>query len=224
MAATDYDFIQQRNSLIAQAMSKVGALSLGETLSAEQLQQGVLALNALVKSWQSEALFLFTLQLGDVTALATSSFSVPTDPATIAIDKAWVVESDGTETPLEVISWREYLDIKDKATAGKPQKICVSPMPTPLAYVYPVPSDTAVDLNVLYITKLKDFETATEDGGFTSIFANALIYGLAELLSDDYSVPLAERDRLERKASEFLMKAKRYTRDRSDKEFMESAY
>ena len=222
MASTDFDFIQERNALIEQALGKVGALTLGEVMSAEQVLQGARVLNSMIKHWQSKHIHLWTIQEHTESAVAADSFALPTDPGVIAIDRAAYL-NDTTEEPIKIISYREYKEIPDKDTAGNPTVICVAPEANPTAYLYPVP-DTALDIKLSLITRLKDWESNTESGGFISVWGDALVYGLASRLADDYGLPLAERQHYQRLAETYFLEAKRLDRDWAESDFMEGSY
>lgn len=223
MAASDFDFLPSRNKLIRRAFSIVGAIEKGDSLSADMLDQGIEALNSMVARWQTDMLFLWRQKeyTIDPWEVSTASKTLPSDPLSIGISSAqwW----DGVDwQPLEVISYESYLAITDRTTTGDPEKIASAPGQL-TAYIYPTPS-VERKARLVLITKGKDFDTATESGEFAARWNDALVYGLADSLSDEYPIPLSERERISRKAVTFFDAAKRYDRDRSDSEFVEPAY
>lgn len=223
MAATDYDFNSTRNEIIERALRIVGALSTGETVSAEMVEQGRISLNHLVKTWQSDNLFLWTLVPQTQALTATvASYSLPTDPAVIAIDKAYLRISNN-DTPVEVISYRNYIDIPNKTDPGDPVAVTVNNAISPTMYVYPVPA-TSRTLYYLAIVKLKDMDTAAGNANFPTQYLDALVYGLAANLADEYGLPISERELLVNKARQFYAVAKKSNRDRSDYEFVDGAF
>lgn len=62
MALSDYDFNTTRNEIIERAYRIIGKLDPGDTLPGDMMVQAVIALNSLVKSWQSKHVFLWTLR------------------------------------------------------------------------------------------------------------------------------------------------------------------
>jgi hypothetical protein len=226
MAVTDYDFNSTRNEVIERAFRIIGALSLGETLSADQILQGVTALNHVVKSWQSDHIFLWTLKALTISPLVggTATYALSTDPAVIAVDKAFLRQSN-KDLPLEVISWRDYQELPNKTDSGDPTCVTIDNLPAPTLYTWPVVSSvTGKSLYLLCITKLKDWDLAAGSGDFPVKFVDALTYSLAANLADEYGLPLGERNQLERKAASFYDIAKRGDRDRSDYEFVSGAF
>ncbi len=212
MTATDFDYIQTRNEVIEGAMRIVGALEIGQTLSADLLDQGVKALQLLVKSWSNKHLFLWSFDQSSFATVAAQELYTTTDLAgdddlIIGLDKAWVVDSS-EDMPLEVISYSRYLDIADKETnTGRPQVIAFKPTPDPSFYVWPSPDD-AYTIKTLCIYPLKDFDTAATTGDVPARFQRALKYGLAEDLFDEYPGPMNERQFVVDKAAELFREAK----------------
>lgn len=224
MATTDYDFIASRNDIMQRAFRMVGALPTGQSLSGEQYQQGALALNEIVKSWQSKRIFLWTLKSLTLNLSAgVASYSLSNDPAVIAIDQAFVQINTDEDRPVRIISWREYQTILDKTDTGDPYYCTIDNQPTPTLYVYPVQTATRV-FKYTAITRLQDFDSATSNGGIPVRFQECLTYSLAEALSDEYGVAISERERYERKAKELFREASRSDRDRADYEFVDGAF
>lgn len=208
MAPTDFDYIQTRNEIIEGAFRVVGALEIGQTLTADMLDQGVKALQLLVKSWSNEHLFLWSLgQDSFVTVASQEAYTSTLTQAIIGLDKAWVVESND-DLPLDVVSYSRYLDFYDKETnTGRPQVIAYRPTPTPSIYVWPSP-DAIYTVKVLTIVPLQDFDTAAATGDVAARFQRALKYGLAEDLFDEYPGPMNERQFVQGKAAELFRKAR----------------
>lgn len=208
MALTDFDYIATRNEIIEGAMRIVGALEIGQPLSADLLDQGVRALQQLVKSWSNEHLFLWSLD-----ALTFNTVADQTDYAAslyaplIGVEKAFVVE-DNDDIELEVVSWSRYQDIVDKEeNTGRPRLVAYKPTPAPSLYFWPTP-DAIYEIKTLCIVPLQDFDDADGTGNIPVRFQRALKYGLAEDLFDEYPGPMNERQFIKQKAFELFMKAK----------------
>jgi len=208
MAPTDFDYIQTRNEIIEGAFRVVGALEIGQTLTADMLDQGVKALQLLVKSWSNDHLFLWSLSQDSFATVASQEvYNSTLTQAIIGLDKAWVTESND-DLPLEVVSYSQYLDFYDKETnTGRPQVIAFKPTPAPSFYVWPSP-DAIYTVKVLTIVPLQDFDSAASTGDVHSRFQRALKYGLAEDLFDEYPGPMNERQFVQMKAAELFRKAR----------------
>lgn len=224
MALSDYDFNATRNEIIERAFRIIGKLSPGETLSGEMMTQAVIALNSLVKSWQSRHVFLWTLK--DFTQTLTTnvaSYSLASsDPPIYAIDRAYL-RIDNNDTRIEVASWRQYWDIQDKTSKGDPTLVALNTQLAPTLYVWPVPQQTRT-IYFTAIVRLKDFDTANGNPDFPSRYIDALTFGLAHSLSFEYGVPLSERKELERQYQSNFQDAKGGERERADFEFCDGAF
>lgn len=227
MAVADFNWQSTRNDIIERAFRICGALSLGEAMSSEQSDQGVQALNDMVKSWQSKHVYLWTEYSNTLTLSAsTASYALDTDPYIIAIEKAFIRVSN-VDTPIEVCSYHKYLDVSQKTTeATNPSLIATQwDRDTGLftAYVWPVPNATGT---IFYsgITRLKDWDTATSNGDFQPHWTDALTYGLAANLADEIGLPIREREYLTAKADDLLKEAKKGDKAIEENDCVEGAY
>jgi hypothetical protein len=229
MPATDYDFIATRNEIIARAMRIVGALASGETLPADRLQQGVMILNHIVKGWQADRIFVWSLKRLDVPmVVGTASYSlhnlnVNVDKV-LVVDRAALIDSTDIDVQVRQISWREYNIIEDKTSSGDPCAIAVDYQATPVMYVWPVPSRTGLTMALLAVTALKDEDTGASVGDIPVRFQEALVYALARDLADEYGLNLKERARYVQKAEFYYERLKRGDRERADMEFVKGAF
>lgn len=221
MAATDYDFQSSRNEIIQRAFRIVGALPLGQSLSAEQHAQGVMALNDMVKSWQTKNVFLWTLRKQTISlTTGNASYTAPVDPPFIAIDSAWMVDGSD-EDPVEVLSYRNYQQIPNKTHPGEPT--CVAFDYRSTIYVWPVPIANGT-LNLFTITKAKDWDTTTATGDFDVKWTEALVFGLAHRLSFEHTLELGEISNIKGMADESFALARKSDHGRGQREFVRSAF
>jgi hypothetical protein len=226
MAATDYDHQATRNEIIQGALRKIGALHPGESIGGSEMVAAVQALNDMVKSWQSKNIFLWTVVEFDLT-LATSDkdYAVPTDPPIILLEEAWYL--DGTTLcPVEILSWREFLDIRTPSDTGVPTHCTFKRGQSPEVHVWPTP--TATENNDTFrcrgVAKLKDWETAAGSGDFPAHWTLALQYGLAVELAPEYGLSDRRIVKLETRAAAEFITAKQFDRDGSEYETVRGAY
>lgn len=214
MSITDFDYLATRNEIIEGAFRIVGALEVEQNLTAGMLEQGVKALQLLVKSWSNKHLHLWSFNKSSFTTVAaqeayTTSDLVGDDDAIIGLDKAWVVSSND-DLPLEIISYSRYLDFFDKETnTGRPAAIAFKRTPSPSFYVWPSP-DAAYTIKTLSVYPLKDFDVADGSGNIPANFQRALKYCLAEDLFDEYPGPMNERQFVQNKAAELFREARNF--------------
>lgn len=201
------DYVATRNEIIEGAFRIVGALEVGQTLSANMLDQGIKALQLLIKSWSNKHLFLWTFNTTTNTILSGNAY-VDLDDAIIGLDKAWIVDATTSEDiALEVISWSAYNDIQDKTATGRPLLIAYKPTPEARFHVWPT-TDADYSIKCLGVYPLADFDSASGYGDTIVRFQRALKYGLAEDLFDEYPGPMNERQYVQGKAAELFREAK----------------
>lgn len=224
MAASDYDFNQTRTEVIERAFRIIGKLSPGETVTAEMHTQAVGALNTMVESWQSENVFLWAIKPFTQTVTSgVSSYSLSaTDPLLYGVDKAFI-RINNTDIPLEVVSYRQYIDIPVKTSGGDPVLVAVDNQISPTLYVWPVPQQTR-SLYLLGLVRLKDFDTSSGNPDFPVRYLKALAFGLASDLAPEYGLAATEQRNLMMIAEKEFLRAKRGERQRPDNNFLKGAF
>lgn len=223
MAVGDFDFSVSRDQIVRGALQKVGAVAIGDPIPGEEFNYAVQQLNQMVKEWQSQNIFLWQLVPFTVTTTPNqATVSLPVDPVFIGFDSAAWVNGTNHE-PIELISWRDYQAIQSKADKGTIEKLCLSKMQNGTIHVYPVPT-TAVQLRIVGVSKLKDWDTSTSTGDFPEHWSLALTYNLAAILCDDYGVPGGEEQKIVSKAGYFFGRAKGSNREGADVVRVRGAY
>ncbi len=138
---------------------------------------------------------------------AANTFSLPA--GYIQVDEAWVRQS-GTDTPLQRLSFEDYLNIYQKDSTGRATVYAVQETNSvPTVYIYPFPDATEIIINMLAVRVLEDFDAAGNNPDFPVEWLNMLVWGLADELADEYHLPLPERERISRKAHMYRTHAKR---------------
>jgi hypothetical protein len=125
---------------------------------------------------------------------------------------------------MEVVTYRHYHNVRNKESIGTPTMIALDyQIQSPSAYVWPIPTQ---DYTVIFlaITRLKDMDTAAGNPPMPERFINALVYGLADDLADEYGTPINERNRIAAKAEKFFHFAKASDRERPEHEVVASAF
>lgn len=202
MVATDYDFSQTRTQILERAMRQVGALALGEVMSAEQEQQGATILNTIVKSWQSRRTFLWTLSsFTQAFTISVATYTLPTNPPFVSVDAGFIRDSDNYDTIIERYSLADFKRIPDKTETGEPR--CFSSDGTNLL-LWPVPDATTYSFYGVGVTRLKDWDTAGATGDFPSQWINPLVYAVASDLATEYGLPIGERQQLKIEAESYF--------------------
>ena len=186
--------------------------------------QAVIALNSMIKSWQSRHVFLWTIkEFTQTVTNGVASYSLASvDPPPYAIDRAYLRISND-DRPIDVASWRQYIDIYNKTNSGDPSLVALDNQIVPTLYVWPVPTQTRT-IYYTGIVKLKDFDTAAQNADFPVRYIEAITFGLAHKLASEYGIPLQERRELERQFQAEFAEAKTGERERAEYEFVEGAF
>lgn len=181
--------------LIKNSLRLIGALSTGETPSADEAQDGLLALNNLIDSWSNEKLIIhqfvreeFTLTPGTQSyTLGASGVFVTSRPIKIESASLEIQGSIPYEVPMEIIDYDEWSRISDKALQSSiPTKLYVEgSFPNSTIYLWPVPS--TAEKVVLYSRKpLASLATIDSQILLPPGYQRALVYNLAIEIAPEY--------------------------------------
>lgn len=226
MAATDYDFNLTRTEIIDRAFRIIGVLSPGNSMGGDEQEQGRIVLNAMVSRWQSDHIFLWcqdtvTQALSD----NTQTYTLPTDKQVLTVDKAFL-RNGNNDTPIEIIGWDQFQELSPSNNAGDPSFLAVDYTPTGgTIYTWPtIGTAGSKSLFMLCTVKLKDFDTSIANPDLRAAWLDALSYGLAANLQDEYSLPISEREYNNGKATQFYNTAKKTDVKRPDYLCVRGAY
>lgn len=178
--------------MLKAAMRTIGVLATGETPTAEELNDGMEALNTMLKSWAAQGIMVYASTEITVSLVAsTASYSVGTG-GTVAVTRpstvlgGFIRDSGGHDYPINVISEGEYRGISEKATTSRPTSVFYDPLYS-LGYFrfYPTPnaSETAyLDCLVPWTA----FTALTDTVSFPPEYERAIKFNLALELAPEY--------------------------------------
>ena len=189
------------SDLLTTSLRKIGALSSGETIETTRQSEALSALQSMLRSWGALKANVFASIKEHITLTPTqyvytwgSGGDITTARPNQVIG-AYILDSDGTTHPVDLISEGRYRGITMKTTTSRPYALYYHPdYPLANVYLYPVP-ETAEDL---YLDSFKPF---TETGSFglstdTLVFPvyyeEPMVYNLAIRLAPEYgkAVPI----------------------------------
>lgn len=112
----------------------------------------------------------------------------------IGIDRPFLRDSNGVDTPLTTLTREGYMSIGSKYTEGKPHSIWFSrELGQPKVIMFPVPPNDSVDvLHYDAVKKPQDFDAANDNPDFTEEWFEALYLGVAARLGRNYNLPVHE--------------------------------
>lgn len=225
MAATDYDFQSSRTDIIQRALQIVGAIGYGDPVSAEHSAAAVIALNQIVKAWQNEHIYLWTVAPLEITlVVGQEDYALPSDPAVLWIERAYFRNSSNQDSPeLQIVEYSDYLAIVDKASQGTPLLLALDSQPSPTAYLWPVPNE-AKTLYCETVRKLKDWDAPDEHGDFDGRWDLALTWALAAELAPENGIRANELLAIQKTAGVEFLKAKGGNREHVTRTSIRSAF
>lgn len=222
--SNSYNFTSSRDEIITSAFRKIGALGDYETIDTERLNAGIAAINPMIKTFMTKGMPVWALTEVTVplSSFATIGFKTIGPSQTIelaykplkliqAIRRDSVVPANPTDTPVNIYTQTDFLDLSSKASTGAPVHVHYQP----LAYhgqlrVWPLPDtywQTNGSLILRFQRPFQDFDASTDEPDFPVEWHEALIYGLAVRLAPEYGVALNERQSLKQEAKEYLDEA-----------------
>ena len=171
----------------------------------------------MVRDWENEGLYLWKLaRTTQALVASTASYALLYSVADVLAEDIFIRNSSGTDTQVRYITRREYSNLPDKTTTGRPTLLYIEKATANsvavgsitqtyqgglVLYPWPVP-DSATD--VLHFTKVSSIQDVTLDSqnaDFPTKFQDALVFGLAYKLCFSHSVP-SDRARMVRDEAE----------------------
>ncbi len=152
---TTHDSTLTRNEIITKATQKVGGIEQGEVLDANQLADGIVALNNIIREldmkdanlWAISADPSYLTLVANTTRYLTgsSATTIPTD----ILELVAVSYRDGTgqDWPIAYVNTRDYEAIRDKLQQGDPSLVYLQPhsvLSSQVLFVHPVRSSVDV--------------------------------------------------------------------------------
>lgn len=185
-------FTEQRDLIIADALTMVGAVGPGQTPTGEQITHAARVLNALVKSVDAEGTFLWrTIRRTLTTTASTASYTLGTDVLDVDEPLRYVISGQTTGNIIRLTSRKDYMMISDRTQTGVPSQCFVEKvLPNAVTITFwPVPSATSDSIEYTAYIRAADFTTGSDTPDFDSRWIEPLVFGLASRLAYSYSQP-----------------------------------
>jgi hypothetical protein len=201
------NFATNRDSLISGALRLAGALSLGETPTADQVTEANETLNMLVKALQVDGMPLWAIKETTI-PLSTnvSSISIGLNqsvntPKPLKILQAYVHDiNSNVDIPMRIITRDLYNRLGNKTTNGSPVQLYYDVQREyGTIFIFPVPSSlesSTKNIKIVYQRPFEDFDSSTDEPDFPQEWFEAVKYGLATRLAGEYGIPLEDRKQL----------------------------
>lgn len=176
------------------ALKDAGVLGEGETASAETQLDAFDTLKMMVSQWQIDGLMIYAMAEISFAATGAQSYTIGTGGTVTAARPAEVAaafwRNGSTDDPLEVLtSYEDYQSIASKSDTGTPEAVYYDPdYALGTLYVWPKASTGSIYLTVR--SPLPSYASTTDNLSVPGEYELALRYGLAEMLTASFQLPL----------------------------------
>jgi len=217
------DFTLNRNEIINAAFRTIGVGVRGETLSAEEVADGSEALNLMLKAWDAYGLPLWRRDQTSLTLVASqNSYTFGPTGADVTVPRPLRIleinrkDTSGNEAEMNLVSLEEWSRLPNKTTTtvGTPVSCYFDPTTSSSTLkVWPMPDATAAaayTLDIWFHSPIEDMDASTDNFDCPPEWLEAIKYGLAIRLADEYSIPDQMYYRIRRRADDSLELAKSF--------------
>lgn len=180
-------------TIIDRALRLIGAIASGESPTAAESNDGLTALNAMVASWQTEKLNVysfvdtaFTLVNADSSYTVGPAGNFALTPRPPKIDQIFV-RANGIDYQVEMIDYERWNAIPDKTSESDiPIYAYYEPtLPTGTLQLWPVPN-MAYSLHIVTWTSLAELASLATTITLPQGYERALAYNLAVEVAPEY--------------------------------------
>lgn len=189
--------------LVTQAYRKIGNLTPPWTPSADQMNQGIIALNAMLKGWQTNGVNLYrqtqiAMNIGAGQGLpSTIGTPYQVTPLILSLEDARLVIEPAPnlyERPLAIYSYADYMNLPNKMASNDsgPSVIVFDRQATVSnIYIWPLATNGCT-INATVGRTVNDVNTASDPLDFPSEWTEGAIFSLADRLMNDSGVRSAD--------------------------------
>jgi hypothetical protein len=200
-----------RDAVISAALRKLSVLSGGSTPETYQVTNATEALNAMIKTFQTDGMpvwamksYTFTTIVGQAAYVIGSGQALDT-PMPLKVVQAWRTQSpSSSNVPMNVVPDYNYNIYPLAISSGTPVNLYYQPQSVlGTINLWPKPADATTTITLRYQRPFEDMTNATDDFDFPPYWTEALIFGLADRLAPEYGIPLQDRQQLTQQAERF---------------------
>jgi len=210
-------FQMTRDAIINSALRKLSVIGEGVVANAQQLSDGAEALNTILADFQSLGMPLWKrTELGITLVNGQSEYVIGTG---LAIDTPYPVKllqanlsltGSSTRLNMEILARNTFNNLPN-VSEGTPVQVSYQPfIESGVLSVWPTPNagvPVGSQIYITYTAPFYKFTTGTETADIPQEWYNAILFQLALILSDEFSLPLEERSWLEKQSDKRLATA-----------------
>lgn len=180
-------------NIIRRSMRLIQAIGTGETATADEITDGLDALNAMLDSWWNERIAVFAIEERSF-ALTPGTQNYPIGPAAAApfdVQRPLKIESayvrlQSVDYPMLVVDYGRWAGISYKPLQGIPEWLYYEPTtPEGEIFLWPIPSQ-AMELFIGTRRQIQSFTTSNDTINMPPGYVDALCYNLAVKIAPEY--------------------------------------
>ena len=202
-----------RDQVITAAFRKLGMVEPGGSLDPNLVSDASVILNLMIKMWAVDGLKLWTID-ELVLPLVASKTSYIIGPGgdlntnkPLKLIQAWLrntVVTPQIDTPMQILSKQEYNILGSKASTGTANSVFLDPrVTTSILYAYLTQETytaTTYQMHLVVQRMMSDLLLGTDIPDFPTEWMQALVWGLADQLAIENSVPANHRSEIAARA------------------------
>lgn len=178
--------------IIRYAYFDAGIVGKKQEPDSEQMAEGMNRLNDIINLWQTQGLKLWLISDTPVTLVAGKAQYLFNPTGDVAMTKpmkvinGYWVDTGGNRTPLNVMSWEEYLRISNTIDQGAVNSYFVDKQATSMNVSFWQTPDAGAALGIAHVLiqqQVTNFVSLTDKMNFPMEWAIALRWGLADDIS-----------------------------------------
>lgn len=208
-------FTLNLSQAITLALRKLNVLQFGASPDSISIAQATQSINIMLKAWQSEGIKLWTIYDLPIPYTVGKTQYVIGESGVIDVNAARPLKvlqaylRNNTNTPVTdqiiyLLSRNEYTMLGSKFQSGDTNSLYYDPqLPNGLLNVYLTPDTITAADNTLYITvqrPIYDMVTTSDNFDLPAEWMQAVVWGLADEMAEDYNIPDGKVARIQQKA------------------------
>jgi hypothetical protein len=208
---------QTRDQIINGALRKCQVLQEGQTATAAQITDAAEALNNLVVEFRTLGMPLWKRTDLDVTMVDSQQDYVIGVAETLAyayplklLQARLLQPQSNTYVNLNILADYDFNRLS-RNSAGVPVSVAYKPqLDKGTLSVWPIPNSAVpagTKIVLTYTSPVEIFNASSDDADFPGEWYNALIYGLASLMSDEFALPIPDKQWIEKQSEKHLASA-----------------
>lgn len=174
-------------TLISDALRKIGVVAQDEPMTADQADHALRAMNRMVKAWQNRGYNIWGATEVAITLTTAASYVFDARPMSVESVR---LRRGTIDTPMQEMTRQEYYDLPQKTSTGTPTCYYFERQrEAATLFIWPVLA--AADGETLRVLCTRELEDQVDLNAVPDVPAewwDALVYGLAARLADDFSV------------------------------------